>query len=84
MRRAKVDTTHAEVRDTLRKCGWIVQDVHALPNWCDLEAYQPSTGRHVLIEVKGPKGRERTSQARLKAQGWPVVTVRSAEEAAKL
>lgn len=84
MRRARIDSTHVEVRDTLRKLGWIVHDCHTLGGWVDLTAYQPSTGRYVLIEVKGPKGKERPSQAKLKAQGWPVVTCRSADEAARL
>ncbi len=84
MRAARTDSTHKAVTETLRRCGWLVFDCHRQPNWCDLTAYHPATGRYALIEVKGPKGRERPSQAKLKAEGWPIVTVRDVGQAALL
>lgn len=84
MRRARIDSTHIEIRNALRRCGWLVKDVHALPNWIDLTAYHPATGRFALIDAKGPKGKPEPSQQKLIDDGWPIHFLRSAEDAAKL
>lgn len=84
MRRARIDSTHREIRETLRKCGWLVFDSHTLPEWVDLVAYHPARGEFALVEAKAPKGKLKPSQERLVAAGWPVKFIRSAEEAARL
>ncbi len=78
----RVDRTHAEVMNALRKCGWLVQDTSRLKGWCDLTAAR--AGRVLLIEVKTLKGKPTSAQLELIAAGWPILTVRSADEAAKL
>lgn len=78
----RTDTTHREVIDTLRQCGWKVADTHALPNWVDCVASRGDAVR--LIEIKAPKGKLKPSQQRLMNDGWPIVVLRSAEDAARL
>lgn len=80
---AKVDSTHAEVRDALRQAGATVKDTarvgdgfpDLLVNW---------RGRVLFIEVKTPKAytspETRQKQAQF-ARQFPTVTVTSAAEA---
>jgi Holliday junction resolvase len=78
----RTDSSHAEVRDTLRKLGYAVVDTSragsGFPDLvvCDRE------GRTVLVEVKARTGRLRASQERFR-ENWPgrYVVLRSAEEA---
>ena len=78
----RTDRTPREVIDTLRQCGWKVADTHALPNWVDCVASKGETVR--LIEIKTATGKLKPSQQRLIDQGWPVVVLRSAEDAVGL
>jgi hypothetical protein len=86
MRRAsKTDTTHAEIRETFRQLGWQVIDTSGLGNFVDLVVLSPR-GRVVLVEAKTPRskaGRVKltTSQQRLCDDGWPLVILRSRDEA---
>jgi hypothetical protein len=84
MRRAKVDTTHGEIRTALRRCGWSVKNVHTVKGFVDMVAYHHGRGLVVLIDAKTNKGRLTEAQAQLVADGWPIKFVRSAEEAAQL
>lgn len=81
----KVDTTHAAVRDTLRALGFQVVDVSRQPGFVDLLAYRPDRGVW-LVEAKTPQNKagriEKTDgQQRLEDQGWPIVFLRSRDEA---
>jgi Holliday junction resolvase len=79
----RVDTTHKAVMETLRKTGWQVIDASRVGRgFPDLLALKG--GRMVLIEVKTAKGKHTRPQLELMARGWPVVTIRSVEDAAKL
>lgn len=87
--RRRTDTTHQEIADALRACGWSVESVHIGP-LCDMVAWKyddPTSVR--LIEAKSVKsgtGRVVRTQAqiRLAARGCPVITLTSAAEAARL
>ena len=59
-------------------------DTHSLPGFVDAVAYH--RGRDVLrlIEVKVAKGKATTLQELLRQEGWPVVTLRSRDEALAL
>jgi Holliday junction resolvase len=46
----RTDRTHAVIRDTLRKLGWFVLDVSAVPNFVDMIAAKH--GRVIFIEAK--------------------------------
>lgn len=81
-RRAKVDSTHREVIDTLRQLGWDVEDTHTLPNFVDAVAMRGEQVR--LIEIKGVKNRLQPSQKRLIDRGWPIVILRSMQDAINL
>lgn len=81
---AKVDSTHAEIRDTLRSLGWLVHDTSRLGGFVDLVALKGS--RFGLIEVKTAQSKKGTvrktrSQRQLVEDGWPVVVLRTADEA---
>jgi hypothetical protein len=86
MRRAsKTDTTHAEIRETFRQLGWQVIDTSGLGNFVDLVVLSPR-GHLAMVEAKTPRkqgGKDRLtdSQDKLQKAGWPLVVLRSAEEA---
>lgn len=46
----KVDGPHQAIRDTLRRCGWVVTDTSRLPGFVDLVCAK--RGRLELVEVK--------------------------------
>lgn len=78
----RTDSTHKEVVTALRSVGWDCFDVHALPSFVDIVAHR--AGQVRLIEVKSAKGKLKPSQQRLVNDGWPIVVLRSAEDAARL
>lgn len=84
MRRAKVDTTHAEIRQTLRQLGWKVVDTHALPGWIDMVAWHPGRQVAAFIDAKSERGKPTESQQKLVDEGWPIRFIRSVEEAVRL
>ena len=85
---AKVDATHQEIRDGLRKAGFSVFDASKLgAGFPDLVVGKH--GRTYLIEVKTPRG-SKTAQERLGAaqaafrdawRGGPVLACQSLEDA---
>ena len=78
---AKVDGSHAEIRDGLRKLGWLVLDAARMTQGGpDLIALTPE-GVVRLFEVKAPHGRLRPRQRALQAQGWPIRVVETLEQA---
>ena len=80
---SKVDGPHAEIRDGLRACGWLVLDTSRAGSGCpDIVAVTPD-GVVRLFEVKAPQGRLRPRQQALQAQGWPIRVVQTIEEALK-
>jgi hypothetical protein len=81
MRHGRRDSTHAQIRDTLRACGVTVHDC------ADLGSDFPDLvcgfrGATFLLEVKGPSGRERPGQAaaRLAWRGGAWLVVRTVAE----
>lgn len=80
----RVDGTHRAITDALRKAGWTVHDTSRLARFVDLVAWH--RGRQVLrlIEVKTDKGAYTAAQQQLLDDGWPVVTLRSPEDAVRL
>jgi hypothetical protein len=85
MRRAsRVDSTHAEVRDALRECGYRVLDTSKYPEFVDflvrrhhkIYLVEAKTAQNTAGRIKKTK-----SQQRLEAHGWPVVYLRNREEA---
>lgn len=91
-RAARVDANHAEIIDTLRKCGWTVYDTSALGNgFFDCIAWKGERG--LFVEIKdgslSPSRRrltpdEQRVHAAFKANGAPVVILESVEQAAQL
>jgi len=77
----RVDGNHTEVLEALRKCGWLVHDCSRLPGFVDLVAYHKGRSVLKLIEVKTAKGALTALQTLMRDEGWPVVVVRSREEA---
>lgn len=78
----RTDPTHADIRDGLRRCGWLVLDARGLAEGGpDLIAATPVDRRIVLLEVKALKGKLQPKQQRLLAQGWPIQIVHTLEEA---
>lgn len=78
----RTDSTHREVVDTLRRCGWTVADTSRLSGFVDAVAWKGDTVR--LVEIKTGKGKHTASQRKLLEQGCPIVTLTSAEQAAQL
>lgn len=81
---AKVDQTHASIRDALRKLGWHVIDTSKCGGFVDLVA------RHrdqvFLIECKTPQSKagriEKTvGQQRIEDAGWTIHYLASVEQA---
>lgn len=82
-RRARVDANHGEIRDALRKCGWLVMDTSACGGGVpDLLVWKP--GRVLLVEVKVRKGTYTPAQKKAIDQGWEFVTLRSVDDALAL
>jgi hypothetical protein len=78
----RTDSSHAEVRDTLRKLGCRVEDCSWIGRgWPDLMVRLP--GRDwAAIEVKSAKGKLKQAQEQWRDRmGMRYVVLRSAEEA---
>lgn len=75
----RVDTTHAEVVDAFRACGWTVHQAFRDPKGPDL--WVSKAGRTVAVEVKGPKGKLKAHQEAWR-QSWhgESAVIRSAED----
>lgn len=81
MRAAKTDTAQAPIVAALRKLGARVVSLHrvgqGVPDLLILHR-----GKVQLVEVKtGAKGKLTEAQVAFLADGWPVVIIRSVEEA---
>ena len=78
---SKVDGPHAEIRDGLRACGWLVLDTSRAGSGCpDLIAVTPDYIVR-LFEVKSPHGRLKPKQQALQDAGWPITVIGTLEEA---
>lgn len=77
----KVDSTHAAIRDELRRVGvsWI--DTHRHGKGAP-DGIAGAYGRSVLVEVKSPKGREKAAQAAARCdwRGMPWIVATRAED----
>lgn len=79
----RVDGPHAEIRDALRKCGYVVIDCSAFGHgFPDLLAVDKAFHIH-LLEVKADDGELTPKQVKFFAQlrGCPVHVVRNIEQA---
>jgi len=85
-RAARVDACHAEIREALRKCGYVVLDTFragfGVPDMFVLS----KSKRWVAFEVKSPGGVLTDDEAELfdKVQPGPLYTVTSVEQALEL
>lgn len=78
--RPRLDSTHHEVVDALRKVGALVKSLASLGD--DTPDLLVSwRGRLMLMEVKSPGGKLRPGQLAFQQAGWPVSVVESAVEA---
>lgn len=78
--RHRLDTTHGPITEVFESAGWLVKNCSQLDGWVDLTVLSPR-GRLFLIEAKTGTGKLRESQSKLIADGWPVVVLRSVDEA---
>lgn len=77
----RTDSSHAEVRDTLRKLGYTVIDTSRFGGgFPDLVCWGPDA-RICFVEVKAARGRLRAAQEKFAASCPRYVVLRSAEEA---
>ena len=77
----KRDRNEGPIVAALRQVGVRVYPISA-KGFADLVCFTPRVGL-VLLEVKMPRGRHTDAQAQHAAEGWPVVTVRSVDDALK-
>lgn len=82
-RRAKVDASQSEIVEVYRAHGWLVDDQQARLGGGrpDLLCYHPATKRYEQVECKTGKGTLRPEQILFMERGWPVIVLRSADEA---
>jgi Holliday junction resolvase-like predicted endonuclease len=81
---AKCDVHHAAVRDALRELGFRVLDTSRYPGFVDLLARRHH--QWWLIEVKTAQNKAgrvslTASQQQLMDEGWPLVILRTRDEA---
>lgn len=79
--RLRSDRNHAEIVAALRAQGWLVASTNRLGGFIDCVAFHPGRQQLRLVEVKTPKGKLKPSQEQLLAQGWPIVILRSVDDA---
>jgi hypothetical protein len=80
--RGRTDAAHAEIREGLRKYGWLVLDASRLGGGApDLIAATPGDRRIVLFEVKGKRTPTKATQQALLDLGWPIRIVHTLQEA---
>lgn len=75
----KRDANEPAIVEALESCGALVQRISA-PGFADLVCSHWSCGV-ILIEVKSAKGKATDAQLEHRQKGWPVITVRSVEDA---
>jgi hypothetical protein len=88
-RAARTDSTQAEIVDVLKAYGCRVRRIQSPePGTPDLlvlryapHSLRPLVFEVVLVECKARTGKLRTAQQRLRDDGWPIVVLRSADEA---
>lgn len=81
MRNAKIDSTHKEIVEALRKGGCGVQSLAPVGKGCP-DLLVSRRGRWYVVEVKTKKGKLRETQERWHAQhGHSVYILRDAEDA---
>lgn len=85
---SKVDNTHREVVDALRAYGWLVKDTHKCGDFVDAVGYGAPHRRDrsiYLIEIKSSaKAKYTEGQQDMIRDGWPILTLCSAEDVRKL
>jgi DNA-binding transcriptional regulator PaaX len=85
MARKRVDGNQTAIVSALRRTGWLVQSLAGLGFGVpDLMVYHRATDRMLLLELKTARGRITPQQRRLLDEGWPILIVRSVEEALAL
>lgn len=87
MRAARVDANQAEIVGGLQACGMLVQSLAKMGQGVpDLLVHWPARKTLAILEVKNPKRppskqRLTANQRTWHALGWPVVVVKTLEEA---
>lgn len=80
-RAARLDANHAEIKGAFEKLGFEVFDSSRVGGgFPDLVVFHQATQRLMLVEVKTPKGRVKTTQERFREK-FPVVIARSVDDA---
>lgn len=81
MVRRKRDANHKAIVDALQAVGARIFDLSGVGGGCpDIAVLKPDKRNVVLIEIKTDKGTLKQTQQRTH-QDWPIVTVRTVEEA---
>jgi hypothetical protein len=78
----KTDANHPQIVNHLRKCGYKIFDVHALPGRLDIDVLSKS-GLIIPIEIKVP-GEKLTEAEETYLSQWPGYIVHSEDEAQRL
>ena len=77
---SRTDDNHSDLLATLRGLGWKMKSTHQLPDWVDAVGFHVRHGL-TLFEFKVEDGPLTSSQEALLADGWPIVVIRSADDA---
>lgn len=80
-RAARLDANHGEIKEAFAKLGFEVFDASRVGGgFPDLVVFHRATQRLMLVEVKTPTGRHKTTQERFREK-FPVLVARTVEDA---
>lgn len=79
-RRHRLDSNHKAIELALRKCGWQTINLSSIGGACP-DLLVQRNGQLRLVEVKSAEGQVTPEQMAFRLDGWPVVIVRSIEDA---
>lgn len=83
---ARVDANHAEIRDALRQCGYLLIDAYRQGDGCPDMFVLSKSRRWVAFEIKSPGGKLTPAEEELfkRVGHGPLYTVTSPEQAIEL
>jgi Holliday junction resolvase-like predicted endonuclease len=80
----RVDLAHAEVRDTLRACGFAVIDASRYAGLVDLIVRKHGVTHFVEVKTaqnKAGRIKKTKAQQQIEARGFPIIYLRNRDEA---